>query len=240
MSPQPFNKDFARHFRNESELYTLKEEFPFGNLLIRQYASDNGEMSVTGEKLIDQFFNTRLLHKILHTLKNDNLPFTRKLFNKIITFKNECETYQQQEPYTALFFKDHIAMFISFSRLMNAFKNDFQNKVYAPLDQYYTCLVESVNIPAADSSSLVQIIELTEFYLKNISNYYNYFITTWQFEVNNSRSRKGIQLTSYMANQLQALISYTEDLMDCTENIRSLLLTWETQMEIKEQQELYN
>lgn len=241
MSHNDFSKDFAMQFRNEGELlYTAVEEFPFGNLLIRQYTSDNGEMSITGEKLIDQFFNTRVIAGILYNLKNENSPNARKLSGKIRSLKNECETYQQQEPYTAHFYKEHIAVFSSFAELIYALTNDFQAQVYDPLNQYYTHLIESANIAAAESSSIAQIIDMTEFYLKNILAYYNYIVVTWQSEANNSQSNKGVQVTSYIAGQLQELIAYTENLMEGIDNIRSLMLSWIVQTEIREEQELYN
>ncbi|OQP63866.1 hypothetical protein A3860_23305 [Niastella vici] len=235
-----FSKDFAKQFRSESELYTATEEFPFGNLLIRQYAGDNGELSAIGEKLIDTFFNTRFIAQLLHSLKNENLPIDRQLLNKIKWFKNECETCQQREPYTARFYKDHIAMLLSFSELMNALINDFQDQVYDPLEQYYTHLTESANIAAVESSSIAPIIDMTEFYMKNILAYYNYIVTAWQFEASNSRSDKGVQLTSYIADQLQELMAYTENLIDSIDNIRSLMLCWIAQIQITEEQELYN
>jgi hypothetical protein len=123
---------------------------------------------------------------------------------------------------------------------MNALKNDLQSQVYDPLHQYYNYLFESASIAAAGSSTIGQIIEVTEFYLKNILAYYNYIVVTWQFEVNNSQSNKGIQLASYMADQLQELMTYTENLIDCIDNIRSLMQSWVALIQLKEEQELYN
>jgi hypothetical protein len=70
-------------------------------------------------------------------------------------------------------------------------------------------------------------------------SYYNYFIVLWQQETENSKN-KGVALTTQVADYLETLIVLTETSVVDIEATYDLLLIWETQMGIKEEQELYN
>ena len=237
MSLQSFSKDFAKQFRNECELYTPALEYKKGNLRVRQFNGDHVEMAILGERLAEKFFNTQLISEILLSIRNEAIPAARRLFNKVVEIKYESETSLLLEPYTANYYNGLIAMLDSYSKLIIAFKTDFEELVYRQLNKYCTDILGSDGSPVADSSSLTPLVELTEFYLKNILAYYNYFMVSWQNEANNNR---GIALTTHLAEDLQGLMLYTEDAIACIEDAQSLLRAWETQMEIKEEQELYN
>ncbi len=235
MSHHYFGKDFAKKFRNECELYSPTLEYQQGNLLIKQFTGDDTEMVKLGERLTEKFFHTQLIYKILISIRNEDIPTIRKLFNMAITLKKVFKAYLQIEPSTALYYNDLIALFDSFSKLIDAFEMDFDKKVCRQLAAYY--VHGSAENIVAESASLIPVIELTDFYLNNISAYYNYFIDTWQNEASNS---KGIGLTTHMADYLQALMLCMQETMACIENTRSLLCAWETQMQFKEEQELFN
>lgn len=238
MSTHYFSKDFAKQFRNECALYSPMPEYQHGNLLIKQFSGVDTEMVILGERLTEKFFNTKLIAQIIITLRNEEIPAARKLFNMATALKNVCEAYLLTEPYTARYYNDLISLFDSFSKLIQAFKMDFDKKVCGQLTTYY--IHGSAENIAAESASLIPVIELTDFYLNNMLSYYNYFIATWQYEANNNNNNKGIAVTTHMADYLQALMMCTEETIARIENTRSLLLAWEAQMQIKEEQELYN
>ncbi|THU39529.1 hypothetical protein FAM09_13575 [Niastella caeni] len=235
MSNHYFSKDFAKKFRSKCELYAPTQEYQYGNLLIKHFEGNKAEMAVIGERLTEKFFNTEVISQIILTLKNEGFPAAGKLFNMAITLKNIGKAYLLNEHYTACYYSDLTGMLDSFSNFLHAFKVDFGEKVCGQLATYYVH-GSSANL-APECASLIPVIELTDFYLNNLSTYYNYFTATWQYEATNG---KGVQATNYMADYLQALIMCTEETKTCIENIRSLLLTWEAQMQLKEEQELYN
>lgn len=232
-----FGKDFAKQFRNECGLYSATPEYHYGNLLVKQFAGNCEEVNAIALALTETFFNTQLVYKIMLVISNKAIPATSELSRLAERYKMEFEYYLQHEPYTAHYYNDLIAMLDSFSRLINGFNTDFENQVYGQLSTYHTVLHTSQENYVAESVSLSQIIEQTEFYLKNVMAYYNYFIVAWQYEANNS---KGVALTTYMADHLRELITGVEETLACMEDIRTLLLTWEVQMEIREDQELLN
>lgn len=237
MSSQYFSKDFASQFRNEIEVYSPAGEFQFGKICIKQFKGNDSEMPETAKKLAARFFNSGNIRQILFVLKNGNLPVAGSLYKNLTALKSQLEGYLQAEPYTAHFYNERIAMLHSFSELIDGFYKDFSEQVCGQLNKYYNDICEQAECVVADSSSLSDIIGLTEYYLKSVLSYYNYFIITWQFEANNT---KGIQLTTYMADHLQSLIVHVEEMIVSLEEARSLLLGWEEKMQIHEEQELYN
>ncbi len=104
------------------------------------------------------------------------------------------------------------------------------------LSTYHTDLHTSQEGYVAERSSLSQIIEQTEFYLKNVMAIYNYFIVAWQYELNNI---KGVPLTTYMADHLHELITGAEETIACMEDIRTLHNSGSTNGD-QEDQELLN
>lgn len=234
MSHHYFSKDFTKRFRDECELYTSAAEYQHGNLLVKQYTGDD-EMDIIGEKLSEKFFNNQLINQIILTLKNEAFPVTRRLFNNVMILKKQCEAQIQTEPYTARYYNKLITMLNSFSVLINNFYQDFNEHVCGQLTTYYA--KGSAKNIVAESASLIPVIELTDIYQNNISAYYNYFVAASQYEMKNDN---GIALDTLMADYLKALELCTEEIIACNENTRSLMLAWEAQMQIKEEQELYN
>lgn len=237
MSHQFFSKDFAKQFRSECDLYSPVEQYQYGKLRLTKIKGTDAEMPAIAQMLSEELLNHQLLRRLLFTLKNENLPAAANLFNEVTTLKNQFEAYLAREPYTARFYNERIEMLLSFSALVRSFCNDFRDQVYSQLLAYYSNLLKAVEGPVAESTSLSEITTLTDFYLKNILSYYNYFLVAWQFEANNSKKP---QVTTYMADHLQALILYIEELIAGVEKTRSLLLQWEAQMMIREEQDLYN
>ena len=237
MSHQYFSKDFAKQFRCECELYSAVEQYQFGKMQVTKIKGVEAEMPEIGRILSEDLLNTQVIKQILFTLRNDNLPAARKLFKEVSLLREQCEAYLVQEPYTARFYNERIEMLLSFAELIGSFNNDFRNQVFTQLSVYYAGLLKPVEDPIAESSSLSEIMTLTDFYLKNILSYYNYFIAAWQMEANNS---KGVQVSTCMADHLQALILFIEEMIIGVEETRSLLMHWEAQMETREEQELYN
>lgn len=242
MSLHHFSKDFAKQFRYECGLYSPTQEHQCGNLLVKKINGSDAEMVIIGERLTEKFFNEQLVHQIILTLKNNDFPAAGRLLHKAIGLRNECEAYLLQEPYTSPYYKEHVSMLHSFAELIQAFTVDFNENVYDQLRQYHTELLNLKDCLLAESSSLTDILEATEYYQAHILAFYNHFIDTWQAETNNndSNGKGSVQLTTHMADQLQALLVHTEEILACLENTLALLLTWEDEMDMKELQEIYN
>ena len=238
MSHNYFGKDFAKQFKYDCELYSPTPEYHYGNLLVKQFTGNYEELNTLGEELAETFFNTKLIYQIVCTIRNEAIPTASQLCKLIAEIKSKFEFDLQLEPYIAHYYNDLIAMLDSFAELINSFRKYIDEQVNSQLIKYHLDILATENSYIAESSSLLEVIDQIEFYLKNILSYYNYIIVTWQYESNNNS--KGIDLTTYMADYLHDLIIKAEETIACIEDLRTLILVWEAQMEGREDQELYN
>lgn len=216
-------------------MYSTVDEYQHSNILLKIVKGGNTDVPVTSEMLAEIFFNSRLTAQILNTIRNENISQAQRLIGNVKALNYQFATYLMEEPYTAHYYNDRIAMLNSFTELTDAFCKDFGMQVYSRLSNYLNKLTARAEF--IESSLLSDVIIMTEFYLKNILSFYNYFLVTWQFEAGND---KGIQLTTYMADHFQALMVHVEEMMTGLEETRLLLLDLEQKMEIVNEQELYN
>lgn len=238
MALQFFSKDFAKQFQHGCELYIPTDEYQYGNLLLKQYTGNSMPMAYMGMEISDKLFQCRLIDQIIEKLERDNLPSFEGLYNRTMGSIKECETYMRHEPFTSHYYKDFIIMLNSFSELIRSFTNDIINEVLDVIKgnnqgAHRMPEIESVDCAFFDPKKVI------EHYLKNILSYYNYFIVLWQQETE-SIKYKGIALTTQVADYLETLIVFTEAAVVDIEATYELIHIWETQMETKEEQELYN
>jgi hypothetical protein len=238
MALPSYSKDFAKQFQHGCELYFPTDEYRHGNLLLKQYIGNSMPMAYVEMEISDKLFQCRLIDQIIEKLEKDNLPSFESLYNMTMGSKKECETYMQHEPFTSHYYNDFIVMLNSFSELIGSFTNDI---TYEVLDVIKANNSGVHNSPGAESvdCAFFDPKKVIEHYLKNILSYYNYFIVLWQQETENSKN-KGVALTTQVADYLEKLIVFTEAAVLDIEATYDLFVIWDTQMEIKEEQELYN
>jgi hypothetical protein len=239
MAPQFFNKDFAKQFQHGHELYFPTDEYQYGNLLLKKYNGNSMPVTYVGKEISDKLFQCRLIELITDKLEKDNLPAFEGLYNMTMGSIKECETYMQRELFTSHYYNDFIARLNSFSELIASFTSDITYEVLDVIkgnnpDAHRSSENESIGYPFFDPNKKV-----IEHYLKNILPYYNYFIVLWRQETEDIEG-KGVALTTQVADCLETLIVFTETAVVDIEATYNLLLIWETQMVIKEEQELYN
>jgi hypothetical protein len=237
MSFNYFGKDFAKQFKYESDLYSQTPEYHHGNLLVKQFTGNYDELNTLGDELAEIFFNSKLISLIVCTIRNEAIPTTSQLYKLITEIKGNFEYDLQLEPYTAHYYKDHIAMLDSFAQLINSFRKYLDENVNSQLFRFQLYIHTAENSYVAESSSLTEITEQMEFYLKNILSYYNYIIVACQYESSNGN---GVDLTTYMADYLHDLIIKSEETIACIEDLRTLILTWVAEIGIRDDQEIYN
>lgn len=222
MSYNYFDKDFAKQFKYERDLYSQSPEYHYGNLLIKQFTCNNKDLNTLGEELAETFFNSKLISLIVCKIRNEAIPTTSQLYKLITEIKSKFEFDLQLEPYTSHYYKDHIAMLDSFAQLTNSFRKYFDEEVNSQFFKYQLNLHTTENNYITKSSSLTQITEQIEIY---------------QYESSNGN---GVDLSTYMADYLHDLIIKPEETIACIEDLRTLILTWVTKIGIRDYQELYN
>ena len=236
MSTEYFRKDFANQFRQEYELYTPVEEYRQGNLLFRELSHSNG-IEALAISVTKKLYHAPLISRLIDKLRNEDIRQVGNLCAVVTNLRNEFHTYIQNEPYTSTYYKDLIATFDSFHELINTLKKDMYEQTLDSLMKTYTGIHEQHSRFDIDITYAYTRTEEIGEYLKNMLVYYNHFVISWQNEAGN---KKGINFTTQVADYLSELICVIEQVISNMEDTLDLFLTWEVQVDLMEDQALFN
>jgi hypothetical protein len=237
MSTEYFSKDFADQFRQEYALYTPLEEYQHGNLLFMQVAGIPEEIEILAISVTKKLYHAPFIYRLINKLKNEDI---QQVSNLCAAVKDLCDEFHvciQNESYTSGYYNDLIATLDSCYDLASALKKDICIQVSYELKRVYTGLHEQRSGFDLKATYPYAIAEEIGYYLKNMLVYYNHFVVTWQNEKDNN---KGIQLTTQVSDYLSELINVIEQVICGMEDTLDLFLTWEAQMDIMEDQALFN
>jgi len=237
MSTEYFNKDFANQFREECALYTAVEEFQNANLLFRQFAGNSTEIESLAVSVTKKLYNATVIYRLLNKLQNEDLKQVCNLCKMVKNLHDEFLQYIRNEPYTCGYYTDLIRMLASFYELADAFKNDVCEQGSNTLIKAYAALHTQRSDFDFDGIYSHTMAETIGYYINNMLIYYNHFLVIWQNEKDN---KKGIQLTTQVADYLSKLICSIEQVISGMEDTLDLFLTWEVQMDTMEDQALFN
>lgn len=211
MSPQYFNNDFVKQFRQEYIVYPAVEEIQYENLLLRQFAGNNSELSVMGELLSEKFNNSSLVRRIIDKLENEDMPNARRLFKFSQVLNNVCKKWMEEEPYSAR--KGFITTMNNFCELARTYQDDVRDHFSGNLKRVFANPGPGV-FDGIDCSFTAELLDVIEYYLVNMQMYKDYFNIALQGEDDNSKGNgKGIQVTTQMAENLLKLIALIENVI---------------------------
>ena len=237
MSTEYFSTDFANQFRQEYALYTPVEEYQHCNLLFRQFTGRPAEIKTLAISVTRKLYHVPLIYRLISKLENEDNQQLNNLCAVVKNLANEFHAYIQHEPYTSGYYNDLIATLDSFHELAGAFKMDICGQVSNKLKDVYKGLHEQHSDFDLNSTYPYTIAEEIGFYLKNMLVYYKHFVVIWR---NESENKKGIRLTTQVADHLFGLVNDIEEVINCMEGTLDLFLTWEVQMDNTEDQALFN
>lgn len=238
MSSQYFTKDFAKQFSQEYILYPSTEEYQHGNMLFRQFKGSYSATASLAVAVTKKLCHTQLIHQTIIKLQNEYIPDVYRLRKLVKEARNEFRAYAQHEPCTSGYYHELIAMLDSFYQLTNEAGRNVLVQVSRNLKKIYTGVHKQQKNFELNGACMNPIVEQVEFYLKNLQAYYNHFLVIWQHETTCSSREPG--LTTQVADYLSVLIAFAEKVIANMEDTLEQLLTWQAQMDIKEEQELYN
>ena len=237
MSTEYFNKDFADQFRQECTLYTAVEEFQNANLLFRQFAGNPTEIETLAVSVAKKIYQAPFICRLMNKIENEDIEQVSSLCTVVKNLCDEFHGYVQHESYTSDYYNDLIATLDSFFQLASAFKKEVCEQASNTLKKAYKGLHAQYSGFDFDGIYPYEIAEEIGYYLKNMLVYYNHFVVISQ---NETDDKKGIQLTTQVAEYLSELLNVIEQVITGMESTLDLFLIWEVHMEIRENQALFN
>jgi hypothetical protein len=242
MSSYPFNTSFTKQFRQEMPVTFCADEKLFDNIVISKYGRiTDAQINTLGTSLNEQLLDNGIIHR-LHT----KLTMTdSRDAERLATFVQETHQlisgHASAEPFTAQYYKHLVDLLASFRKLVDEYDANGQELLLGNLNTCYSNETSFAVNQSVDSEEVSTMHRIIEDYLYQIGEYYQYFHILLQKETEQEKNDKSrVKVISHIAYYLDTLITCTEKMIINMEVTLDLLLEWETSLQNREAQELFN
>ena len=242
MSSYPFNTSFTKQFRQEQPVTFCAEEKSFDNIIISRYGGiTEPEVNALGKSLNEQLFDNAIIHRLLAKLTVKDSRDAERLSAFVQETYELLSNHSNAEPFTAQYYKHLLELLASFQELVNEYDSNGQELLLGNLNTCYSNETSFAVNQSVDSEEVSTMHRIIEDYLYQIGEYYQYFHILLQKETEQEKNDKSrVQVISHVAYYLDTLITCTEKMIINMEVTLDLLLEWETSLQNRESQELFN
>lgn len=241
MSSYPFNNSFTRQFRQEQPASFSAEEKPFQQIVISTYSPiTDAEINKLGLGLTQQLHDNAVIHRLLTKLTQKDSPDIARLTAFVQEVHQQLQSNASAEPFTAQYYKHLIELVASFLDLVNEFDMNGQELLLGNLNACYSGDDGFAVNQSVDSEEVSTMHRIIEDYLYQIGEYYQYFHMLLQKETEQENNKNRVLVLSHVAYYLDTLITCTEKMIINLESTLDMLLDWETSLQNRESQELFN
>jgi hypothetical protein len=241
MSSYPFNNSFTKQFRQEQSVSFCAEERPFQNILISTYSSfTDAEINALGQSLNEQLLDNSIIHRLLNKLTQKDTPDTERLSAFIQETHQELRSHASAEPFTAQYYKHLIELLTSFHDLITEYDANGQELLLGNVNACYSNEPSYAINQSVDSEEVATMHKIIEDYIYQVGEYYQYFHMLLQKEQEQENDKSKVLVMSHVAYYLDTLITCTEKMIINMEITLDMLLEWETALQSRESQELFN
>jgi hypothetical protein len=241
MSSYPFNTSFTKQFRQEQSASFCAEEKPFQSILISTYSHFNdAEINTLGRSLNEQLLDNNVIHRLLTKLTENDSPDAGRLSAFIQETHQELSNHANAEPFTAQYYKHLLELLTSFLNLVNEYDANGQELLMGNLNACYSSEPSFAVNQSVDSEEVATMHKIIEDYLYQIGEYYQYFHMLLQKEQEQKGDKSRVLVMSHVSYYLDTLITCTEKMIINMEVSLDMLLEWETALQNRESQELFN
>jgi hypothetical protein len=241
MSSYPFNSSFTKQFRQEQPVTFCAEEKPFDQIVVSTYARiSDAEVNVIGRSLNEQLFDNAIIHRLLTKLTQKDSQDAQRLLGFVQDTHQELRNHASAEPFTAQYYTHLLELLGSFLELINEYEANGQELLLGNLNACYFDETSFAVNQSVDSEEVATMHRIIEDYLYQVGEYYQYFHMLLQKESEQESNKDRVLVMSHVAYYLDTLITCTEKMIINMESTLDLLLEWETSLQNRESQALFN
>jgi hypothetical protein len=241
MSSYPFNNSFTKQFRQEQPVTFCAEEKPFHQIVLSTYGRrSDAEINALGKSLNEQMPDNAIIFRLLSKLTQKDSTDAARLAAFVQETQQELRNNASSEPFTAQYYKHLIELLVSFQELVTEYDNNGQELLIGNLNTCYfneTSFAVSQSVDSEEVSTMHRIIED---YLYQVGEFYQYFHLLLQKEQEQEKDKSRVQVMSHVSYYLDTLITCTEKMIINMEITLDMLLEWETSLQNRESQVLFN
>ena len=236
MGHYPLNNSFTRQFREEPVLHFNGEAMQSNHLLFQMFGTSKTDTQSLSQWLAPRLHDEAIIYHLQDKLTKDDMPGTERLYAFVQETSRELADQAQAEPYTAHYYDHLIALLRSFLDLIDAFTMNGLQLISGPSTASFTA---EDNRPA-NSEAVSNVYSIIEDYMYQIMEYFQHFDMLLQKESDSTENNARVLVRSYVAHYLDTILHHMEQLISNTDSTLEMLHAWETALQNREEQELYN
>ncbi|MCS3795542.1 hypothetical protein [Niastella sp. OAS944] len=241
MSSYPFNASFTKQFRQEQPVTFCAEEKPVQQLVLSTYSRMNDtEVNALGKSLNEQLFDNAIIHRLLTKLTLNDIRDAARLTAFVKDTHQELSNHASAEPFTAQYYKHLIELLTSFQELLDEYDMNGQELLMGNLNACYFNETSFAVNQSVDSEEVATMHRIIEDFLYQVGEYYQYFHLLLQKESEQTENKNRVTVMSHVSYYLDTLITCTEKMIINIEATLDMLLEWETSLQSRESQMLFN
>lgn len=241
MSSYPFNPSFTKQFRQEQPVTFRAEEKPVQQLVLSTYSRINDEeVNALGKSLNEQLFDNAIIHRLLTKLTLKDTRDAARLTAFVKETHQELSNHASAEPFTAQYYKHLLDLLTSFQELLDEYDMNGQELLMGNLNACYFNETSFAVNQSVDSEEVATMHRIIEDFLYQVGEYYQYFHLLLQKESEQAENKNRVTVMSHVAYYLDTLITCTEKMIINIEATLDMLLEWETSLQSRESQMLFN
>jgi hypothetical protein len=241
MSSHPFNTSFTKQFRQEHPVTFCAEERPVQQIVLSHYGRMNDtSINTLGIALNEQLFDNAIIHRLLTKLTVNDTRDAARLTAFVQETHQELQNHASAEPFTAQYYKHLIELLASFQELLAEYDTNGQELLVGNLNACYSNETGFAVNQSVDSEEVATMYRIIEDYLYQVGEYYQYFHMLLQKETEQQDTKSRVMVMSHVSYYLDTLITCTEKMIIDIEASLDILLEWETSLQNRESQMLFN
>ena len=241
MSSYPFNTSFTKQFRQEQPATFCAEEKPFQQILLSTFGRrSDEEVNALGKALNEQMFDNAIILRLLTKLTQKDSRDAARLSSFVQETHQELRNHASAEPFTAQYYNHLIELLGSFQELVEEYDMNGQELLLGNLNACYSNENSFAINQSVDSEEVATMHRIIEDYLYQVGEFYQYFHMLLQKESEQGNDKNRVQVMSHVSYYLDTLITCTEKMIINMEITLDMLLEWETSLQSRESQELFN
>lgn len=236
MDRYPLTSSFARQFQQEESLHFAGETVPCRRLLFKNIRTTEQELRRIGNWLAPQLHDEVIMQNLRDKLIMLDVPGVNCLSAFIQKTRRDLDAQASAEPYTSHYYSHLIRLFDNFLLLVEDFNQHGVTMIASLCTEYFNA---ENKIPAnAEAAGLAHCI--MEDFMYQIMEYFQQFDMLLQKESASQENKGGLLVKSYVSQYLETMILHTENLIRNTDETVEMIRTWETALQAREEQVMYN
>jgi hypothetical protein len=233
----PLSTIFLRQFRDGQMVFTMPNELRFQSLNYRQFTGTRNELNLLYNRLSLKLNDETLVQKLSDKLTNEVIPQTRHLSGYVSQLRKICLGNAKLEPYTLPYYSPLLCELKEFASLIEQFQKLLPTRILSFLNtirkEKHTAYINKVS----ETEVISGLRDLTIHYLNLFEEPRDHFYCFLQSE---SPQEHAIMVYSRIGGSIMHLLDIIENLTISIRDTLSLLDKWETRLDRRERQEIYN